>query len=185
MSLNVCGLFNKLKYGILEETIKDCDFVCLCEIKTNFIPQDEFENFQVFIREKSNKNDKPSGLAILANKKNEKYYKIVNTVSKWVTWLLVGNNSTNLDFVLGAVYIPCEKSILTSENIFEEISNDIVNIKAKYEIPFILMGDFNARTSILNDYLFFEDELIRNTGTEEEMTQNLEKLNLCQKIQLR
>ena len=45
------------------------------------------------------------------------------------------------------------------------------------------MGDFNARTSLLNDYLFFEDILIRNTGAEE-ITYNLEKLNLCQRFNL-
>lgn len=177
MSLNVCGLFSKLKYGNFESMIKEFDFVCISEAKTNFIAPDEFEDFYSFMSKKSSK------LAILAHKKNDKFYELLkNTTSKHVIWLLVGKNSKSLDFVLGAVYIPRAASIDSSEKIFEEIFLDIVEIEAKYDLPFILMGDFNARTSVVSDFLDFEVEISDYTGYSDNYSQNLKLLNLCKRF---
>lgn len=171
MALNVCGLFSKVKYGIFEDSIKDCDFVCISETKTKFIAPDEFPDFQVFISNKSTK------LAILA-KKNEHFYQMLQfTSSKHILWLAVGKSSTDLDFILGAAYIPCAASADSSENIFEEIFLDMVEIKSKYDAPIILMGDFNARTALIDDFLDLEDS---TSGNElfENFTNFLDSLNL-------
>ena len=106
--------------------IKEFDFVCISETKTNFIAPDEFEDFYSFMSERSSK------LAILAHRKKDKYYELLtNTISKHIIWLLVGKNSKCLDFVLGSVYIPCAASIDASEKLFEEIFLDIVEIEAR------------------------------------------------------
>ena len=132
MSLNLCGLYSKMKYGILESIIKDLDFVCLCETKTKHIPQNEFENFHIFTS-----FIKSNGLAILANKEKNMFLKLIeNTDSDHIIWLGVGGNNT-FEFILGSVYIPCEKSLAQSEVLFDEISNDLVNLKNNYDLPFI------------------------------------------------
>ena len=185
MSLNVCGLASKLKYGVFEETIKDCDFVCLNEIKTNFIAPDEFENFHVFVSQKVNKKGKTSGIAILASKENSKHFEVLNTSSNWVLWLLVGDNPSKPDFILGAVYIPCAISAHSSETIFDEIFLDIVKIKSVHDLPLILMGDFNSRTGVLDDFVHFDDlETVDCDDFQVDFTHNLEKFNLCRRHNL-
>ena len=184
MSLNVCGLASKLKYGIFEETIKDYDFVCLNEIKTNFIAPDEFDNFQVFVSEKLNKKGKTSGIAILANKNNNFNLNHLDANSRWVLWLLVGKDPSKPDFILGAVYIPCGISADTSEAIFDEIFLDIVKIKSVHDLPFILMGDFNARTALLEDFLDNDHETLDTDFFQADFTNNLEQLNLSQRYNL-
>lgn len=179
MALNVCGLFSKLKYGIFEETIKDIDFVCLSETKTNFIPEDEFHNFHALFSKKSHQ------LAVLVNKKCTKYFKLIeDTKSKWIMFLAVGSDPANLDFILANVYIPCEKSVSFSESVFEEISTDIINIKSKFDLPFVLMGDCNARTADAEDFLVFEDELLYASGFLDDFSHNLDILNLQKRYNL-
>ena len=138
MSLNLCGLFSKVKYGIFESTIKDLDFVCLCETKTKHIPPSEFEDFHIFTPNKTNNSD----LAILANKRNNLFLKLIeNTKSGHIIWLGVGNNN-NFEFIIGSVYIPCEKSLEQTELLFEEISNDILYLKTKFDLPTYFYGRF-------------------------------------------
>ena len=184
MSLNVCGLASKLKFGIFEETIKEYDFVCLNEIKTDFIAPDEFMDFEAFVSQKTNRKGKTIGIAILANKKNSMNLKLLDTSSNYILWLLVEDDSSTFDFILGAVYIPCGLSLADSEAIFDEISLDIVKIKSVHDKPLILMGDFNARTGTKEDFVDFNSEKIDSDFFEDESMHNQEKLNLCQRYNL-
>ena len=52
LSLNVCGLHSKLKYGNFESYIKPFDFICLSETKTNYIAEDEIPGFKAFFSPK-------------------------------------------------------------------------------------------------------------------------------------
>ena len=174
MSLNICGRFSKMKFGIFESTIEKLDFVCLCETKTDHIPQDELENFHIFTTKKSN------GLAILANKRNNLLLKFIeNTESSNIIWIAVGIKDT-FEFILGAVYIPCEKSLAQSEAIFDKISNDLVTLKSKYDLPFIFMGDFNSRTGINPDFIDFENQITNEIDVSDliDFETNLELYNL-------
>ena len=55
-------------------------------------------------------------------------------------------------------------SIFTTRGIyilFEYLSDDMTTIRAKYDVPTILMGDFNARTWTISDFelIYDHDEL--------------------------
>ena len=54
LALNVCGLNSKLKYKNLHEIINLYDFICLSEIRTNYISPDEFPGYKAIISEKKN-----------------------------------------------------------------------------------------------------------------------------------
>ena len=123
-------------------------------------------------------------MAILANKEKDWFLKLIeNTDSDHILWLGVGNKNNTLEFILGSVYIPCEKSLAQSEALFDEISNDIVNLKSKYDLPVILMGDFNARTGEKPDFIDFESEITKEINFSEilDFDSNLELLNLRQR----
>ena len=50
---------------------------------------------------------------------------------------------------MGAVYLPHEASDYYHEDIFEDLTDDIITIKAKYQV--VLLGDFNSRVGLKND----------------------------------
>ena len=49
LAVNVCGINSKLKYRNIHEIVSDHDFICLCEIRTPFIPYDEFPGYNAII----------------------------------------------------------------------------------------------------------------------------------------
>ena len=163
LSLNICGLLSKIKYGNFESYIKDFDFICLSETKTNYIADDEISGFNAFFSSKKIQNGrskKSPELGILVNEKVNKFTKIIeNTTSNWILWLMVGENRENIEFILGCAYIPCEGSTYHNDHIFNDISDDILRFQVEFDVPLILMGDFNARTATKNDFTQFDNDI--------------------------
>ena len=82
-----------------------------------------------------------------------------NTKSNHVLWLKV-NMLNNCNFILGAVYLPCESSQNYKFDIFEVINEDINT----FDLPVFLLGDFNSRTGIMNDLFNYDDYCIKMFG---------------------
>jgi hypothetical protein len=49
------------------------------------------------------------------------------------------------------VYIPPEKYVYFENEIFDELENDIIKFSSKWNI--MILGDFNARTNTLEDFI--------------------------------
>ena len=104
MALNVCGLMSKIKFNTFNERILDYDFVCLSETKIEIVSDDEFPQFETFsstkkCKSKKSNRSKHSGLAIMVKKNicNQKFLKILETKSEWILWLVVRENTDNID----------------------------------------------------------------------------------------
>ena len=154
------------------------DFVCISETKTHNIPTDEFQNFTVFTNEKNSRN---VTLAILVNQKTSKKVSIIkNSESNCILWITVGSSSKPIEFILGAVYIPCQDSTYHDDYIFEEIESDLVSFNADYNVPIILMGDFNSRTGSLSDLLDLEQNIFEADylDVESNISQKLESFGI-------
>ena len=84
-------------------------------------------------------------------------------MSESVLWLNISKSDIGYEFLLGAVYLPHETSTYYSDDVFEYLSDDMTTISAKYDVPTILMGDFNARTGTTSDFgltcIYDHDEL--------------------------
>ena len=59
---------------------------------------------------------------------------------------------------MAAVYLANESADYHSLQMFDDISDDLVSLKATYNLPFVFMGDFNSRTGRLTDF-YQGDEL--------------------------
>ena len=59
---------------------------------------------------------------------------------------------------MGAIYLPHEASDYYHEDIFEHLTDDIMTIKAKYQVPIVLLGDFNSRVGLKNDVEYDLDD---------------------------
>lgn len=57
------------------------------------------------------------------------------------------------DFIIGNIYVPHENSKYYDINIFDQLSSDIISINCKFNLPICMIGDFNARTATLIDFI--------------------------------
>ena len=68
-----------------------------------------------------------------------------------VLWIKVSNY-----FILGGVYMPTDNSDYHDNDQYGDLTIDMFSIKAKYDLPIMLIGDFNGRTGTLNDIMLLE-----------------------------
>ena len=57
------------------------------------------------------------------------------------------------------MYIPHEASKYHDSDLFDELAEDIINIKSKYDAPICMIGDFNSRTGNLDDFIILEEQI--------------------------
>ena len=152
MTLNVSGPHNKLNHGILDQYFANFhDIISLAETNTDSPGLKDFilNNFTCIDtkRIKQNSRYKYGGIydicTIVSTEFKDKIIVIPDTESECTLWLKL-KLSENDECILGAVYMPCEPSRSHDEQMFSQIENDIVTLKARYKIPICLSGDFNA-----------------------------------------
>ena len=54
-------------------------------------------------------------------------------------------------FVLGAAYFPHEGSKYSEDGVFDDLLLDLTELNGRYEMPVVLLGDFNATTGLVDD----------------------------------
>ena len=146
-SINVGGISSKFRYHVLSNYIQKHHILFFGETKLQRIPQGEFPDHDIFsFKQKTQLH----GLSILLKKDFFTYKKTLKGKSKCVLWLLLGTSEHNLLFIIGSVYIPGYNSKYADQNDFDIISEDILSFRNTYNCPFILMGDYNARTGDLS-----------------------------------
>ena len=92
------------------------------------------------------------GITLLVKLKHEKYVSIEKKSKNYI-WCEVSKDlfNNNRDLFLCGAYIPPEKSKYFDQEMFEKLENDIIKFLAKGNA--ILLGDFNGRTSTLEDFV--------------------------------
>ena len=159
LSLNINGLKSKLDTGLLDLYAQNFDIICLTETKTDTpdLINTYLSEYKCYSIKKSSNNQKFGvyhGMCILmTNSIFDCSTLIQPTLSESVIWVKVESEFLGFSFIIGAVYLPCEGSIHYSQEVFDNLCTDIVNIKSKYDAPLCLLGDFNARTGLLDDFL--------------------------------
>ena len=154
-SLNVCGLNSKFNIGNLNEYVKLFDIFCVSETKVkNGV---DIDNFTVFNLENRTQNYPLPGIhglnVYISNHIANLCVQISdnNLYCNLVIWIKVADS-----FILGALYLPYEGSKYYQNDIYDDLSLDICNIKSKYDMPLLLTGDFNSRTGLLNEIMILE-----------------------------
>lgn len=81
-----------------------------------------------------------------------KYVTVITGMrSAFVQWVLVKKEAFGQGFVLGGAYFPHEASKYAQGDMFEDLLFDLIELNGQYDLPIILIGDFNARTGTLDD----------------------------------
>lgn len=133
------------------------DFIGFCETKCDDPPK--VANFVCFTKMKTKKNKRSKfgaihGLCVYVKSEHAERCKIVpHTESDAVLWLKYDHPDPSESFIIAMTYFPPDQSEHASQDIYNDIDSDIINLKAAHHLPIIWLGDDNARTSKLNDIL--------------------------------
>ena len=153
-SINVCGFNSKLKYRTLENYIAQFDIICLTETKCNDLI-DNIAGYISFVMPRKHKKHKYGGIhgiCIFVKEHIAENCTIIdNFMSESILWLYMKKNVIGQDFILGEVYLPHEMSDYYHDDVFDFLADDIITIKATYNVPVILLGDFNSRVGTQTD----------------------------------
>jgi hypothetical protein len=163
LSLNVCGLYSKLQLGVFENYIQSFDIVCLSETRTSFIDKDDINGFTPYFQFK---NQIIHGVCILVKSTIARYViPFHETQSEHVLWLYIEKGCIGKGIIVGAIYLPHENSPHYNTEMFDKIEEDILYFKVKFpDISIVMLGDFNARTGTLDDFLSLDKNMLKDSG---------------------
>ena len=89
---------------------------------------------------------------------------IHDTKSQSILWLKVNKEVLGFDFIIGAMYLPHEGSKYHSNDIFDNLNDDLEMLNTNYNMPICLMGDSNARTGLCDDFIDIDKHVAELTG---------------------
>ena len=105
------------------------------------------------------------GISIFVTKSIDSQCEVLEGyTSNCILWLKLSSQIIGTEFILGAIYIPHEGSRYHFNEIFDEICSDYLQILTEYNVPIMLIGDFNARTGLLDDFPIENDIILKETG---------------------
>ena len=154
----MCGLCAKLKFPDFEEFLKQYDIICLTEIKTDEYGEVNIDGFRFISASRAVAKRKSGGVGLFVKNSIWPFVKILDSSSENCLWFTL-NDYYDLKCVLGAIYIPPEGSPYSSASIFDKIEQDIINFCADENTYTCLMGDFNARSGLLSDFITIDEEI--------------------------
>ena len=84
------------------------------------------------------------------------------TESQFVLWFTISKKllNANSDILFGCVYVPPENSVYSSKEAFEELENEMINLLKSKNRFISLIGDFNAKTSALPDFVIPDESVV-------------------------
>lgn len=105
------------------------------------------------------------GICILIQKNVSSHTsRILGTTSESIMWIHFDSFCLGFEFILGAVYLPCEGSVYHSNDVFDHLYQDLLYLKSTYNVPFSLAGDFNSRTGLLDDFMVIDNVISEFSG---------------------
>ena len=151
--INVNGLFRKSQYPDFIEFIENYDIIGITESNMNEHDELELDNFTLLKTKGRQSSIKTSGgITVLVKNKIKKYVRFIPSESKFVLWVEVNKNylSSQNRLIIGTVYLPGENSLYTCNEAYDIIQKEKIDLFSEDE-NIILGGDFNSKTSTLND----------------------------------
>ena len=165
----MCGLVSKLLNPDFLNFIESYGILIFQETKTDQYDNLLLPNGYSFKAKHRQKCDRKSGGIIIVYKDSlGKFLQFYDSESDFVQWVKVGNDYLNLenDLILGCIYIPPENSKYSSNEAFVEIEDEMLQIVKNREY-IGLIGDFNAKTGKLLDFVETDESIFDVLDTED------------------
>ena len=152
---NICGLRNKTNDIEFLNCINDVD---ICILVETWLHEDieitGFSSHHLHAEKKSNRHGRYSGgVTVLIRKDIRKHFSRVHEKCKYGVWLKTNKAAfaSDVPAYIGGIYLPPRDSDYARNQIFDTIESDISELLTTGKI--LILGDFNARSSNLNDYI--------------------------------
>ena len=154
--LNVCGLKKRLLCPDFVGLIADHDICIFVETKLSDLDNlDVPVNYECVKKNRKKCKKASGGIAVLFKKELKSVIKFHDTKNEFILWFQLSKTffQSVSDLLFGCVYIPPENSSYSSAESFNEIETDILYFSSKSISNIALIGDFNAKTGVLQDYI--------------------------------
>lgn len=148
------------------ELINNYDIVAVQETKINNfdILSVQIDGYVFICNNREKYKSKSGGIGVYIKECMYKYISHVKTESKNAVYLYMNENLMGKKTLLAVCYLEPENSTYADPSAFLNLEDDLINFSNG--IPTILMGDFNARTAGLSDYVEFDKKLIEQAHLE-------------------
>ena len=152
LSLNVCGLLNRLKVPEFVGFLSKHDFICLSETKL-----DDADVYNVLLpgftyipcnRKKFSRKSGGIGLFVRQEIVDGQSIKILDSRCSNLLLFELHENLIGFKLVCGVIYVEPEGTKYAQKDVFDNIENVLADFA---DGPLLLLGDFNARSGVLAD----------------------------------
>ena len=161
--LNVCGIKSKLRLVEFTNIIESYDILVFVETKLDDLDVlDVPKNYSYVTKNRTKMCKKSGGIVIIYKKILENYLSFIDNECQFVQWVKLSKSLLNLDrdVILGAVYIPPENTKYSSSEAFDDLENELMTYCKNSNLYTAFVGDFNAKTGTLSDYIIPDDTLL-------------------------
>lgn len=179
LSLNVNGLSSKLGVPEFVEYVSKYDILCFQETKLDCFDQIAIPDYILPFRQDRKKfKSRSGGTAVFVKKYLKEFVTELHGSCELVKWFKLHMHTTTI--VCGCIYLPPEGSNYAEVNCFDSIEEDILNLCSTESI--CLMGDFNARTSVLKDYIVIEPLIYDQLNMNNDRDGNLSSVGMLEQL---
>ena len=157
-------MFNKAIFPEFSAYVEKHDIVCLTETFITELDIDPTNNIDTTLiqgyticHKHRNSRKASGGLSICIKNSIKPYISIVQNDNEDSIWCKISTELTTLDqcMYLACVYISPEGSPYSNAECFNVLEHEIVSFNQKSDYV-IVVGDFNAKTSIKPDFLYHD-----------------------------
>ena len=166
--INVCGLKTRLKCEEFHVFLQTFDIIVITETKLDSLDDITVPGFRLYTKNRLLKKKSSGGVAALISDTIDISVEELDINQQDTLWLNIKNQIKNKDLILCLAYVPPEKSVYSNISIFTEIEDQLNGLLAdNCNLEFCLLGDLNARTGVLSDFIdITNDEQENNNGEE-------------------
>lgn len=167
LHLNVCSLTSKLNLGLLNEYVESFDIVCFSETKTDEADEKNIslQGFLPKYKHRKYCNNKSGGLVTFFKDYLYGYITELNHPhSEIAQWFKIDKAFSGYDFILCNTYIPPSNTKYYSGEEFTDLLENIIFVHSEHDCDLCIVGDFNAKTANLNDYITLDSTVAQITG---------------------
>ncbi|CAC5398969.1 unnamed protein product [Mytilus coruscus] len=141
-------------------------FICTESKIDNFDVLNVPEGYSSFSKCRKQFAKKSGGITVIFKNELKDILNFQNTDCEFVLWVKIENIIGQKHLLLGCIYIPPENSKYSSQESFDQIEGELLSFKTESTVT-ALIGDFNARSSTLTDYVVPDDKLMRFLNIDE------------------
>ena len=161
---------SKLNMTILEEYIPNFDMICLSETKLDMGDEHNanIKGYSPIFHHRMGVARKSGWIALYIREEYSEHIQALKRNNhEYVIWSKLDKEILGFDLIIGTVYIPPVNSTYSHGDEFDILTSDIIDLNAEYDTQIMLIGDFNARSSNLKDFVNVENCVIKGAGLPE------------------